>query len=134
MARRTVNEVELIGFVGEDARLAFSQDGEARANFSLATHRQWKDAASGEMKQATDWHPLVAFGKYAQEVVAKLARSGAYLRLKGSLRYRTVAGDDGKKRYYTDIVVTDLIALDKPDGLREEAPKPQDAPEPPPEE
>ena len=119
MARRTVNRVELIGFVGQAPQRAQGQNGaDDRVSINIATHREWKEG--NETKQSTNWTRVVAFGKLGTEVVAKLARGGAYVRVIGRLDERKVEGENGP-RFYSNVVADEFFILDK---------KPEDTDEP----
>ncbi len=112
MARRCVNKVELIGFVGEDPVTRYSGGGDAVATLSVATTESWKDKVSGEKKERTEWHRCVAYDKFAENVVGKLPKKGSYVRVEGSLRTRKWQDKAGQDRYTTELVLSDLIMLD----------------------
>lgn len=119
MARPTENYVSFIGFIGKDPIVTLGTEGKRdRASFSLATSTRWKEG--DEPKERTEWHDITAFGKLATEVVAKLGRQGAYVRVKGSLQHRRVEGDEGT-RYYTNVVADEFFLLDKRESDNDEA-------------
>ena len=118
MARRTENRVELIGIVGQAPALTPAADGnEARTTLSIATHTRWRDGE--EVKENTEWTDVVAFGKLASEVIAKLASQGAYVRIVGRLRRRKVE-TDGQVRYYSNVIAEEFFLLDKREDDRDE--------------
>lgn len=85
MASRGVNKVILIGNLGQDPEVKFLQSSSAVANFTLATSESWRDKQSGEMKEKTEWHRVVVFGKLAEV-------AGQYLKKrKSSIHRRPVA-------------------------------------------
>lgn len=112
MARRCVNKVELVGFVGQDPVTRFSSSGDAVASLSIGTTESWKDKASGEKKERTEWHRCVAYGQFAENVVGKLPKKGSYIRVEASLRTRKWQDKAGMDRYTTELVLSDLIMLD----------------------
>ena len=111
MARKTVNRVELIGFVGQAPTVARGQNGaDDRVTLNVATHREWKDG--NETRQSTNWTRVVAFGKLGTEVIVKLARGGAYVRIVGRLDERKVENENGT-RFYSNVIAEDFQILDK---------------------
>ncbi len=99
----SVNKVILVGHLGRDPEVRYSPDGTAIANFSLATSDTWKDKATGEKKEATEWHRVVYFGKVA-EIVAQYLKKGAAVYVEGSLKTRKWQDKEGQDRYTTEIV------------------------------
>lgn len=116
MARRCLNEVKLIGFIGNALELKSGNGGTNYVRFQLATT---DIRGTGEdKKEFTQWHGVVAFGKTA-EILCEHARKGSYIFLEGSLRYDSyqVQGEE-KPRWQTSIYVEEFIFLDKPDNQR----------------
>ena len=114
---KSVNEVMLLGNVGKDPEIRATSGGTRIASLTLATNRRVKD------EERTDWHRLTVFGKLV-DVVEQWVHKGDRLYVRGRLEYGTV-DKDGEKRYYTDIVVQDLVMLGARSGSaepREEAP------------
>lgn len=109
MAERSVNKVILIGRLGKDAEQKFTPNGTAVASYSIATSRRFKDA-SGEWKDATDWHNLVHWK--TENVIAYLVK-GAKVYIEGRLQTRSWE-KDGRKHYITEIVVENMILLGTP--------------------
>ena len=99
----SVNKVILVGNLGRDPEVRYSPDGGAIANFSIATTDTWKDKATGEKKEATEWHRIVFFGKTA-EIVAQYVKKGSALYVEGALRTRKWTDKEGQERYTTEIV------------------------------
>ena len=87
MAQSGVNKVILIGNLGQDPELKYMQNGGAVCNFSLATSESWKDKNSGEAKERTEWHRLVAFRRTA-EVVGEYLTKGSKVYVEGHLQTR----------------------------------------------
>lgn len=101
---RGINKVTLIGNLGADPDVRFTQSGEAIANVSLATSDSWKDKQTGEAKETTEWHRVVFFGKLA-EIAKQYLRKGSKVYVEGRLRTRKWQGQDGEDRTTTEIVV-----------------------------
>ena len=99
----SVNKVILVGNLGRDPEVRYSPDGSAIANFSVATTDTWKDKATGEKKENTEWHRIVFFGKTA-EVVAQYLKKGSAVYVEGALRTRKWTDKEGQERYTTEIV------------------------------
>lgn len=105
---RGVNKVVLIGNVGTDPDIRSTSSGGQIAKFSLATNRSYKDAA-GTKREETQWHRLTVFGKLV-DVVDKYVKKGDRLYVEGRIEY-SESEKDGQKRYWTDIIVSDLTML-----------------------
>ena len=104
----SVNRVELVGRLGRDVELRYTPEGHAVANFSLATDRPPK--ANGEA--VTDWHRIVCWGQLAEFCGEYLAKDRLVF-VAGRLTYRTWEGKDGQKRYTTEIIASEVVALDR---------------------
>lgn len=105
-----VNKVILVGYVGQDPQIKFLDGGNSVANFSIATSEKWKDK-SGEAKERTEWHRIVAWGKLA-EIVGKYVSKGKQVFIEGKLQTREWE-KDGVKRYSTEVVAQNLTLLGK---------------------
>lgn len=121
----SVNKVILIGNCGKDPEIRTMQNGNKVANLSLATSESWKDKASGERKEKTEWHRIVVFGALA-EIVERYVRKGSKVYVSGSLATRKWTDKDGVEKYSTEVVLqgfgAELVLLDgKPTG--DNAPK-----------
>jgi len=101
---RGVNKVILIGNLGADPEVRYLRSGDAVANIRIATSESWKDKNSGEMRDRTEWHNVVFFGKLA-EIVNQYLRKGSKVYVEGKLRTRKWQGQDGQDRYTTEVVV-----------------------------
>lgn len=99
---RGINEVTLLGWVGQDSELRSPNGTMNMLSFSLATSRSWKKKDSDEWETKTDWHSVVAFGKLAEAAV-EIAKKGHELLVKGRIEYYKTE-KDGVDRYYTSIV------------------------------
>jgi single-strand DNA-binding protein len=96
-----VNKVILVGNLGADPTVRYAPSGDAIANLRLATTDRYKDKASGEMKEATEWHTCSAFGRQA-EIVGEYLKKGSSIYLEGKLRTRSYE-KDGVTKYVTEI-------------------------------
>ncbi|EPP4754356.1 single-stranded DNA-binding protein [Morganella morganii] len=104
MASRGVNKVILIGSLGQDPEVKFLQSSSAVANFTLATSESWRDKQSGEMKEKTEWHRVVVFGKLA-EIAGEYLKKGSQVYIEGQLQTRKWQDQQGQDRYSTEVVV-----------------------------
>jgi single-strand DNA-binding protein len=106
---RGVNKVILVGNLGRDPELSYLPSGQSVAKFSLATTRAYKDK-SGELKEETEWHNIVAWGKLG-EICAQYLTKGRQAYVEGRIQSRTWEGRDGQKRTSVDIVASDIQML-----------------------
>ena len=104
MASRGVNKVILVGNLGQDPEVRYMPNGGAVANITLATSESWRDKATGEMKEQTEWHRVVLFGKLA-EVAGEYLRKGSQVYIEGQLRTRKWTDQAGAEKYTTEVVV-----------------------------
>jgi single-strand DNA-binding protein len=118
---KSVNKVTLLGHLGKDAETKFTPSGISLSKFSLATNRRTKDAQSGEWKDITDWHNIVA---WKTENVANYLLKGKQIYLEGRIENRSYEDKEGQKKYITEIVCEgiNLILLGGGSG-RGEAPE-----------
>ncbi|ENC50510.1 plasmid-derived single-stranded DNA-binding protein, partial [Escherichia coli P0299917.4] len=103
MAVRGINKVILVGRLGKDPEVRYIPNGGAVANLQVATSETWRDKQTGEMREQTEWHRVVLFGKLA-EVAGEYLRKGAQVYIEGQLRTRSWE-DNGVTRYVTEILV-----------------------------
>jgi single-strand DNA-binding protein len=107
----SVNKVLLLGNVGKDPEIRYSNDGTAFANLTLATSEKWKDKQTGEQKEKTEWSNLVFSGRLA-EVVGQYVKKGSKLYVEGKLNTRKWQDQQGQDRYTTEIKVLSMEMLD----------------------
>ena len=121
----SLNQVQLIGRLGQDPEVKYLPNGDAVCNVSLATSEKWKDKTSGERKEKTEWHRIVIFGKLA-EVAGEYLRKGTLVFFQGKIETR-MWEKEGEKRYATEIRANQMTML----GGKEEgaAPRQQAAPQ-----
>jgi single-strand DNA-binding protein len=116
----SVNKVILIGNVGRDPEIRSTNDGTRIANFTLATSENWRDKASGERRERTEWHRVVIFNDRLTEVVEKYVKKGAKLYIEGALQTRKWTDKEGQERYTTEVVLQrfrgELVMLDSRGG------------------
>jgi len=114
---RGINKVILVGTVGKDPEVRYSQAGSANVTLSLATNESWKDK-NGEKQERTEWHRLKFFGKLA-EIAGEYVKKGQQLYVEGSLRTDKYTDKQGIERYTTDIIVNEMQMLGgRPSGER----------------
>ena len=106
---RGINKVILVGTVGKDPEVRYSQAGSANVTLSLATNESWKDK-NGEKQERTEWHRLKFFGKLA-EIVDEYVKKGQTLYVEGSLRTDKYTDKQGVERYTTDIIASEMQML-----------------------
>jgi len=111
----SVNKVILIGNLGRDPETRYSAEGSAITNVSIATTDRWKDKASGEMKEQTEWHRVVFFNRLA-EVAGEYLKKGRPVYVEGRLRTRKWTDKDGAEKYTTEIVADVMQMLGSRDG------------------
>jgi single-strand DNA-binding protein len=97
----SVNKVIIVGNLGRDPETRYLPSGEAVTNISVATTDKWKDKASGEMKEATEWHRVSFFGRQA-EIAGEYLKKGSQVYVEGQLRTRKYE-KDGQTHYATEI-------------------------------
>ena len=106
----SVNKVIVVGNLGADPETRFLPSGEAVTNIRVATTDKWKDKASGEMKEATEWYRISFFGRLA-EVAGEYLKKGSQVYVEGSIRTRQWQDQQGQKRYTTEIVARNVQML-----------------------
>jgi single-strand DNA-binding protein len=107
----SLNKVLLIGNVGRDPEMRYTQSGEAVTTFSLATNRRLRDT-DGQFRDEPEWHNIVAWGKLAEQCNEYLTK-GRKVFIEGRLQTRSWDGQDGQKKYRTEIVANTMQMLDQ---------------------
>ncbi len=120
----SVNKVIIVGNLGKDPETRFLPSGDAVCNFSVATTDKWKDKASGEMKEQTEWHRISFFGRLA-EIAGEYLKKGSQVYIEGSLRTRKWQDKDGSDRYSTEIRgdVMQMLGSRQGGGMGDSAPR-----------
>lgn len=111
----SVNKVILIGNLGKDPDVRYTQSGDAMCNFSIATTESWKDKATGEKRENTEWHRISIFGKLG-EIAGQYLKKGSQVYIEGSLRTRKWTDKDGQERYTTEIRAETMTMLGSKQG------------------
>ncbi len=125
----SVNRVILVGNLGQDPEVRRTNAGDPIANMRIATSESWRDKSTGERREKTEWHNVVAFGGMA-ETVERYLRKGSKVYVEGQLQTRKWQDRDGNDRYSTEVVMQgfrgQLVMLDgKSDGGSQQASQPQ---------
>ena len=108
----SVNKVILVGNLGKDPESRVTGSGEAVCTFSIATTESWRDKSSGERKDITEWHKVVAYGKLA-EIAGEYLRKGSQVYVEGKIKTRKWQDNNGQDRYTTEINASALTMLGK---------------------
>ena len=112
----SVNKVIVVGNLGKDPEMRSFPSGDQVANVTIATTDKWKDKASGEMKEATEWHRIVFNGRLA-EIVGQYLRKGSQVYVEGSLRTRKWTNKEGVDQYTTEIRADQMQMLGSRQGM-----------------
>lgn len=109
-----INKVILIGNVGKDPEVIEFQSGDKIVKFSVATSESWKEKATGEKKEKTEWHNITAFGKLA-DIVSKYVKKGSKVYVEGSNKTRKWVSQSGENHYTTEVHAKEIQFLDRKD-------------------
>ncbi|MDQ0472777.1 single-stranded DNA-binding protein [Labrys wisconsinensis] len=113
----TVNKVIIIGHLGKDPEVTNTSAGSKIVRFSIATSETWRDKASGERKERTEWHNVVIFNEGLADVAERYLKKGSKAYVEGQLATRKWQAQDGTDRYSTEIVLKtfrgELTLLDR---------------------
>ncbi|HET6511054.1 MAG TPA: single-stranded DNA-binding protein [Candidatus Kapabacteria bacterium] len=113
---KSLNKAQLIGNAGKDAEVRYTGTGKPVASFSVATTDSWKDKASGQLQERTEWHNIVAWDRLA-EICGEYVKKGTRVYIEGRIQNRSYDDKDGNKRYISEIVASDMMLLSgRPDG------------------
>src|SRR5579872_835724 len=122
----SVNKVILIGNLGRDPEVRRLNSGDPVVSLSIATSESWRDKASGERKERTEWHRVVIYNENLAKVAEQYLRKGSKVYLEGQLQTRKFNDKDGHEKYSTEVVLTrfrgELVLLDRSEGDRTERP------------
>ena len=102
----SVNKVILIGRLGKDPEVRSTQDGRMIVNLSVGTSESWKDKATGERKEKSEWHKVVIFNDGLCKVASSYLKKGSQVYLEGQLQTRKWTDKEGAEKYTTEIVLT----------------------------
>ena len=106
----SINKVILVGNLGRDPEVRYTTDNSAIANVSIATTDRYKDKATGEQKEITEWHRVVFFNRLA-EIAGEYLKKGSQVYIEGKLRTRKWTDKDGAEKYSTEIIADQLQML-----------------------
>ncbi len=115
-----LNQATLIGNVGRDPEIRTTGDGKEIANFSLATTESWKDQATGEKKEKTEWHKIVVFNQGIVSIIKRYVKKGSRLYLQGNIHTRKWIDNSGAEKYSTEIALQQGAVLLLLDGKNNE--------------
>ena len=101
----SVNKVILVGNLGKDPEIRRTQDGRPIANLSVATSDTWRDKATGERKEKTEWHRVVIFSEPLCKIVEQYLKKGAKVYIEGALQTRKWTDQSGVEKYSTEVVL-----------------------------
>lgn len=107
---RGINKVILVGNLGNDPEVRYSQGGSAITTVSVATSESWKDKQTGEAQERTEWHRVKFFGRLA-EIAGEYLKKGRQVYIEGSLRTEKYTDKNGVERYSTDIIANEMQML-----------------------
>ena len=111
----SVNKVILVGNLGADPEIRYAPSGSAICNMRLATTRNWKDKASGERREETEWHRVVLYDRLA-EIAGEYLKKGRSIYVEGRLQTRKWTDKDGNDRYTTEVVGNEMQMLGGREG------------------
>jgi single-strand DNA-binding protein len=128
-----VNKVILVGNLGKDPEVRRTTAGDPIVNFTLATSENWRDKASGERKERTEWHRVVIFNEHLAKVAEQYLHKGSKVYVEGQLQTRKWTDKEGNEKYTTEIVLSrfrgELQLLDsRESGASREAVSAQESP------
>lgn len=113
----SLNKVTIIGNVGKEPEIRSFQNGDRVASFSVATSERWKDKASGEQKERTEWHRISVMNQNLIGVIEKYVKKGSKLYIEGQLETRKWTDKDGQDKYSTEVVLRayrgEIVLLDR---------------------
>ena len=112
----SVNKVIIVGNLGRDPETRYMPSGDAMTNIAVATTDKWKDKATGEQKEATEWHRISFFGKLA-EIAGQYLKKGSQVYVEGKLRTRKWTDKDGIEKYSTEIIADTMQMLGSRQGM-----------------
>ncbi|MBI3283696.1 MAG: single-stranded DNA-binding protein [Burkholderiales bacterium] len=112
----SVNKVIIVGNLGRDPETRYMPSGDAMTSITVATTDSWKDKATGEKKEQTEWHRITFFGKLA-EIAGQYLKKGSQVYVEGSLRTRKYTDKDGVEKYATDIKADTMQMLGSRQGM-----------------
>lgn len=122
----SVNKAIIVGHLGKDPETKYMPSGDAVTNFSVATSETWKDKATGDKKESTEWHRISTFGKLA-EICGEYLRKGSLVYLEGKIQTRKWQDKEGVDRYTTEIKADQMRMLGGRSDTEQESGEPKPA-------
>ena len=117
-----INKVILIGRLGSDPEVRYTPSGVAVANFNIATSEEWKDKDSGEKKERTEWHRIVAWRRLG-EICGEYLSKGQQVYVEGRIQTNAWEDKEGNKRYTTEIIANTVQFLGKRESSESARPR-----------
>ena len=124
-----INKAIIIGNLGADPEIRYTQGGAPVATFNVATTERWKDA-DGNQREATEWHRIVAWRRLA-EICGEYLKKGSRVYIEGKIQTRKYQDKDGNDRWITEIIAREMKLLDRREGGGAGTYHGEEPPEPP---
>ena len=121
-----LNKVLILGNLGADPDIKYTQAGSPVANLSIATSESWKDKTTNEKVEKVEWHRVVVFGRLA-EIAEQYLKKGSKIFVEGKLQTRDWEDSEGKKRYTTEVIAREMTMLDSKGDSNASSPKPSNS-------
>lgn len=121
-----LNKVLILGNLGADPDIKYTQAGSPVANLSVATSESWKDKTTNEKVEKVEWHRVVVFGRLA-EIAEQYLKKGSKIFVEGKLQTRDWEDSEGKKRYTTEVIAREMTMLDSKGDSNASSPKPSNS-------
>ncbi len=121
-----LNKVLILGNLGADPDIKYTQAGSPVANLSVATSESWKDKTTNEKVEKVEWHRVVVFGRLA-EIAGEYLKKGSKIFVEGKLQTRDWEDSEGKKRYTTEVIAREMTMLDSKGDSNASSPQPSNS-------
>jgi len=121
-----LNKVLILGNLGADPDIKYTQAGSPVANLSVATSESWKDKTTNEKVEKVEWHRVVVFGRLA-EIAGDYLKKGSKIFVEGKLQTRDWEDSEGKKRYTTEVIAREMTMLDSKGDSNASSPQPSNS-------
>ena len=121
-----LNKVLILGNLGADPDIKYTQAGSPVANLSVATSESWKDKTTNEKVEKVEWHRVVVFGRLA-EIAGDYLKKGSKIFVEGKLQTRDWEDSEGKKRYTTEVIAREMTMLDSKGDSNTSSPQPSNS-------
>lgn len=122
-----INKAIIVGTLGRDPEIRYTQNGSAVASLSIATSETWKDKQTGQKQERTEWHRVSAFGKLA-EIMGEYLKKGSQVYIEGKIQTRKWQDQNGQDRYTTEIIANEMQMLGG-NRQNDSGPQPQSQPQ-----